>query len=112
MVPADSPAVVVHIMLAVLKQKELKKRIKGRHLLVPERSSIKQPATFQDIWRLQEHLLNEADQADVAIVENMDKEATLREIMKIIMKEISRNYSATASEVFGDRHLSLNLCDK
>lgn len=112
MVPADSSAVVVHIMLAVLKQKELKKRIKGRNLMVPERASIKHPATFQDIWRLQEHLLDEADQADMAIVQNMEKEATLREIMKIVMKEISRNFSATPSEVFGDKHSNAPSCKK
>jgi len=107
-IPDESP-VVVHIMLAVLKQKELKKRIKGRNSLIPQRASIDHPATFQDIWRLQEYLLDEADQADVAIVENRDKEQTLHEIMKIVMNQISKKFSATPAEIFGERH-TVNKC--
>ena len=104
-VPGNSPVVVVHITLAVLKQKELKKRIKGRNVLVPGRSSVEHPATFFDIWRLQEYLLNEADQQDVPIVENRDKEQAMREIMKIVMNKISKKFSISAEGVFGSKHV-------
>ncbi len=103
-VPDGEPVVRVHIMLAVLKQKELKKRIKGRKLLVPKRTSMAHPATFQDIWRLQEYLLDEADQAEVAIVENREKEKTLTEIMKIVMNKISQQFVTTPEDVFGKKH--------
>ncbi|MCK4708257.1 MAG: hypothetical protein KAU21_06545 [Gammaproteobacteria bacterium] len=103
---SDFGPIVVHIMLAVLKQKEVKKRIKGRKLMVPQRSSMEHPATFEDIWRLQEYLLDEADQADVAIVENREKENTIREIMKVVMNKISKKYSTTPAKVFGERHIS------
>lgn len=111
-IPNDQSIVVVHIMLAVLKQKVFKKRIKGRDRLVPDRATGKNPASFQDIWRLQEYLLDEADQADVAIVENREKEQTLREIMEIVMNQISINFSATPAEIFGEKHTVYRSSDR
>ncbi len=101
-IPKDT--LVVHIMLAILKRKDLKKRIKGRNVKVPQRRSQRYPASFEDIWRLQTFLLNEADQAEVPIVENKDKEETMREIMKIVINQLSKHYSASPKEVFGDKH--------
>lgn len=103
-IPKDN-AVVVHIMLAVLKQKDLKKRIKGRNLKVPERKSAGFPDSFEDIWKLQTYLLDEADQEDVAIVDNLEKEETMREIMKIVMNQIAKKYSITPKKLFGDEYL-------
>jgi 2-phosphoglycerate kinase len=100
-IPKDSGVVVVHIMLAVLKQKELKKRIKGRSVEAPQRRSQRYPASFEDIWRLQAFLLNEADQAETPIVVNMDKEEAMQEIMKIVITKLTESHSASPREVFG-----------
>lgn len=103
-VPENSSAVVVHVMLAVLKQKELKKRIKGRKLMVPERYSKGHQESFDDIWRLQSYLLDEADQADIPIVENQNKEDAMQEIMKIVINRLAEKYSVSPQEVFGKNH--------
>ncbi len=107
-VPRENLVVVVHIMLAVLKQKDLKKRIKGRNVKVPQRRSQRYPASFEDIWRLQTFLLNEADQAEVPIVENKNKEETMQEIMKIVIAQLSEGYSSSPKKVFGDMHSASN----
>jgi len=99
-IPKDS-AVVVHLMLAVLNQKDLKKRIKGRNVEVPERQSESLSNYFKPIWKLQNFLLNEADRDDVAIIENMAKEETIREIMKFVIKHISDRFSMSVDDVFG-----------
>lgn len=111
-VPKESAAVVVHIMLAVLKQKELKKRIKGRNVKVPQRRSQRYPASFEDIWRLQTFLLNEADQAEIPIVENKNKEEAMQEIMKIVITRLAESYSASPKEVFGDRYTDFHQSKK
>ena len=103
-IPGDSDVVVVHIMLAVLKQKELKKRIKGRSLRAPQRRSQRYPASFEDIWRLQTFLLNEADQAETPIVVNTDKEEAMQEIMKIVINRLTKSHSARPADVFGEKY--------
>lgn len=103
-VPEESLVVVVPIMLAVLKQKDLKKRIKGRNVKVPQRRSQRYPDSLEDIWRLQTFLLDEADQAEVPIVENKNKEETMQEIMKIVIDQLSETYSSSPEKVFGDMH--------
>ena len=107
-VPMEGLVVVVHIMLAVLKQKELKKRIKGRNVKVPQRRSQRYPASFEDIWRLQTYLLDEADQAETPIVENRNKEESMQEIMKIVINQLSEKYSTSPKEVFGDTHTNFD----
>jgi len=103
-VPQDQDAVVVHVMMAVVKQKELKKRIKGRGLKVPQRRSERYLSNFDDICRLQSYLLDEADEHDVPIVVNDDKEKAIREVMKIVVAHLKEHFSSTPDEVFG-RHI-------
>ena len=107
-IPEDNDAVVIHVMLAVLKQKELKKRIKGRSTNVPQRRSERYLANFDAIWHLQTYLLDEADQHDVPIVVNDDKEKVMQEVMGIIVDHLVKNFSSTPKEVFGLH--TLNSC--
>ena len=100
-IPEDNDAVVIHVMLAVLKQKELKKRIKGRSTNVPQRRSERYLANFEAIWYLQTYLLDEADQHDVPIVVNDDKDKVMQEVMGIIVDHLVKNFSSTPKEVFG-----------
>ncbi|MCP4413243.1 MAG: hypothetical protein GY808_11845 [Gammaproteobacteria bacterium] len=100
-IPKDN-AVVIHIMLAIMQQKELRKRLKGRHVDVPERQPEPLSNHFKPIWQLQNLLLDEADREDVAIIENRNKEETMREIMKFVLKQISDRFSASLEDVFCD----------
>ncbi len=97
----NSDAVVVHLILAILKQKELKKRIKGRNAEVPERQSESLSDYFKPIWTLQNFLLDEADREDVAMIENLSKEETIREIMKLVINHISERFSDSVEDIFG-----------
>jgi len=97
----DQDAVVVHVMLAVLKQKELKKRIKGRSTKVPQRRSERYLSSFDDIFRLQAYLLDEADEHEVPIIVNEDKESVVNDVMKIIVDRLQEDFSSTPDEVFG-----------
>ena len=100
-IPQDHDAVIVHVMLAMLKQKELKKRIKGRGAKIPERRSERYLAHFEDIWRLQTYLLDEADEHQLPIVLNDSKEGAIREIIKIIVDSLIKDFSSTPIKVFG-----------
>lgn len=100
-IPKDNDAVVVHLMLAMLKQKQLKKRIKGRTVEAPQRRSERYMGNFEDIWALQAYLLDEADQAEIPIVVNDEKERVMRETMKIIINRLAKEFTATPKEVFG-----------
>jgi 2-phosphoglycerate kinase len=103
-IPKDQDAIVIHIMLGVLKQKELRKRIKGRGTEVPQRRSERYLANFEDIWRLQAYLLDEADLNRVPIVVNSSKESAMKEVMKIVVDRLEKEFSSTAAEVFGEEH--------
>ena len=103
-IPKDTDAVVVHVMLAMLKQKELKKRIKGRTVEAPQRRSERYMANFEDIWALQAYLLDEADQAEIPIIVNDDKDRAMREIMKIVIRRLAGEFLTTPRDVFGGKH--------
>lgn len=100
-IPQDHEAVIVHVMLAILKKKELKKRIKGRGGKNPHRRSERYLDNFEAIWHLQSHLLDEADQHDVPIVVNNNKDTAIREIMKIVVDSLMKDFSTTPVKVFG-----------
>ncbi len=85
-------AIVVPIMLGVLKQKKLRARIKGRSKEAPERHSRRHAKNFTSIWSLQSFLLSEADRAGVPIIENDDREKTIREIMLTISARLESDF--------------------
>ena len=82
-------AVIVLIMLGVLKQSELRSRIKGRREEAPDRRSKRYLAHFDSICRLQSFLLSEADKAHATIIPNDDKETAVQEIMRTIMDKLA-----------------------
>lgn len=97
-----SDAVIVPVMLAVLKRKQLQKRIKGRGTEAPQRSSKRYLEHFDQIWSLQSLLLSEADHADISIVINDDRDKVVREIMRSIIDDLAKNFKASPREVFGE----------
>ncbi|MDH3587847.1 MAG: AAA family ATPase, partial [Gammaproteobacteria bacterium] len=94
-------AIVVPVVLAVLKQKELRKRIKGRGTQAPRRRARRYLREFDSIWRLQSFLLSEADRCEVPIVSNMDKEKALHEVVTVVIDRLSGVFKGDPREVFG-----------
>ena len=99
-------ALVVPVMLAVLDRDELKKRIRGRGGVTPQRRAERYLKSFDAIWRLQSVLLDEADRARVPILENNDKDKVFREVMRHIIGILSQGFSRTPVQVFKRRPLN------
>ena len=99
-VPTETDAVVVPVMLAVLKPEKLRKRIRGRGSDVPERRAERYLGQFDFVWRLQSYLLSEADRLSVPIIANDDKEKVIREIMRILIGTVSKEFERKPEEVF------------
>ena len=93
-------AVVIPIMLGVLKRKQLQQRIQGRGADVPERRASRYLKHFDEIWRLQSYLLSEADRANKPIVINNDRDKVFREIMRITIETLAKDFSASPQDVF------------
>jgi 2-phosphoglycerate kinase len=99
-IPQDSDALIAPIMLAVLKRKDLKERIKGRGTRAPERRSERYLQHFDEIWRLQSFLLSEADRTKTPIIVNADRDKVVREIMRTVIDMLSKDFSLSAEEIF------------
>ena len=101
----DPDAVIETIMLAVLKPKRLRRYIRGRGRQSPHRRAERYLENFDDIWRLQAHLLDQADQAGIPIIANNDREEVFRKIMLHVIDRLSVGFAATPREVFGGQIL-------
>ncbi|MFC1688147.1 AAA family ATPase [Pseudomonadota bacterium] len=99
--PEGSDAIVVHAMLAVLKPKELKARLRGRGVDVPQRRSKRYLNKFESVWSLQSFLLSEADRCDVPIITNQDKEKATQQIILHVVHELADHFKGGPEEVFG-----------
>ena len=99
-IPKDSGAVVVHVMLAVLNPERLRDRITRRGAQVEDRRAERYLENFEEIWRLQSHLLSEADRWQVPIILNNNKEQVIRDLMRTIVDRLLVDFSATPREVF------------
>lgn len=100
MVPADSDAIVVPIMLAVLNQDRLRDRFRGRGEQVDQRRAERYLEHFDSIWRLQSFLLSEADRMQIPIVVNNHREQLIRDVMTTIVGSLSAQLTAEPKEVF------------
>jgi 2-phosphoglycerate kinase len=100
MIPEDSDAVVVPIVLAVLSRKTLRKRLLGRGRVVAARRAERYLDHFDEIWQLQSQLLSEADRHGVPIIPNTSKEDVVQHVITIIINALDRDFTATLAEVF------------
>ena len=98
----ESDAIAVHVTLAVLKSSELKARLRGRSIQEPKRRAKRYLKNFNSIWRLQSFLLSEADRYDAPIITNDDREKAVNQVIITVNDELSRQFSGTPAEVFGD----------
>lgn len=96
----DGDIVVVPVMLGILKQGVLRKRIRGRGGKVPQRRAERYLENFDAIWQLQAYLLSEADKEQVSIVANESRDSTVAEILSIIADTLSDRLNPTLKQVF------------
>ena len=93
-------AVIVPIMLAVLKQDQLKQQLRGRGVVAPERESSQYLSHFEQIWELQSYLLSEADNSTMNIITNDEKEKTTARVMRAINEVLAKDFKAKMDDVF------------
>ena len=99
-VPADSGAIVIPIMLAVLNPHQLRQRFMGRGQQVDRRRAERYLENFSSIWRLQAHLLSEADRGGIPIIVNNDRQQVIRDVMTVIVDALMGPLSADPEAVF------------
>ena len=95
--------IVVPVVLGILKQEMLRKRIRGRGGTVPHRRAERYLENFDAIWQLQSYLLAEADREKMPIVANEEKDATVAEILQIIGDKLAAKLEPTLKQVFPAR---------
>lgn len=99
--PEGSDVIKVYVMLAVLKSKNLKSRLRGRGVEEPQREAERYLNSLDSIWSLQSFLLSEADRCDVPIITTEDKETAIRQIVQQVNAELTKHFTGTAEQVFG-----------
>lgn len=98
--PPDSDAVVVPIMLASLRKSALRERIVGRGRQASQRRAERYLKHFDDIWHMQSFLLTEADKRDVPIIENVVLERTVQLVVTTVIDALGSERGLTPGEVF------------
>ena len=101
-IPKDNDAIVISVMLAVLKPRELRRRLKGRGAHAVQRRAERYLKHFDAIWQLQSFLLSEADQYEIPIISNDNKKNASQQMMAIISEELSRQFPGELSTAFND----------
>ena len=91
---------VVPLMLAIIKRKDLHKRISGRGEESTLRRAKRYLKNFDAILALQNFLLDDADQQNIPIIHNEDQEETIEQVMLAINDVLAPHFATTESELF------------
>jgi 2-phosphoglycerate kinase len=94
-------AILVHVTLAVLKAADLKSRLRGRGVEVPQRRAKRYLNSFDSIWRLQSFLLAEADRCDTPIITNNDKDKAIQQLIQQVNFALAEHFHGTPESIFG-----------
>jgi 2-phosphoglycerate kinase len=94
-IASRSEALVVPIVLAVLKKKQLRRHLLGRGQQIASRRSERYLSNFDLIWELQSYLLAEADRLNIPIVINDDEDESVRLIMQTISEYVTESTSSS-----------------
>ena len=100
-VPEDLDVIKVYVMLAVLKSKKIKARLKGRSVDAPRRKAERYLNNLESIWSMQSFLLSEADRCNVPIVTSEDKEKAILQITRLVNAELAKHFTGSVKKVFG-----------
>jgi 2-phosphoglycerate kinase len=100
-IPETTEAINIFITLAVLNRQRLQDRFRGRGEKIDTRRAERYLDHFDSIWRLQSHLLSEADQAQTPIIINDNKEQVIHDVMVTVVDHLAEGFSATPEQVFG-----------
>jgi len=100
-VPEDSDVISVYVMLALLKSKKIKARLKGRGKDAPSRPSGRYLNNLDAIWSMQSFLLSEADRCNVPIVTSENREKAVLQITRQVNTELGKRFQGSPGEVFG-----------
>jgi 2-phosphoglycerate kinase len=68
--------------------------------IVPQRRADRYLRHFDEIWGLQSYLLSEADRANIPIVINNSRDKVFREIMRITIETLAKDFNNTPKAVF------------
>ena len=96
----DADVIVVPVMLAILNPEQLRERFHGRGEECVDRRAERYLEYFPAIWRLQTHLLSEADHRRIPIIVNYNREQVVRDVLATIIQALSNRLTATPAEVF------------
>ena len=100
MVPSNSNAIVIPIMMAVLNQYRLQDRFRGRGEKAVQRRAKRYLDNFDSIWRLQSYLLSEADRHQIPIIVSESREKTIRNVMNTIIGALYVQLNVEPNDVF------------
>lgn len=100
-VPEDGEPIALHATLAVVKPKELRRRLRGRSNTEPKRAAKRYMKSFDDIWALQATVLGEAEKHETAIILNHNMETAVLQIVNTINHKLSEHFVGKPADVFG-----------
>lgn len=85
-------AVVVPLVLAVTTIGRLDDQLKRRSREEPDRDSKRHRATLDGIWDLQEFMVDQAEQAGIAVIGNWDLDETVEKVIDEVMRRIMQRF--------------------
>ena len=91
-------AVVIPIMLATMKKDLLRKQLKRRGREKNKRQASHYLDNLDDIWELQSWLLDEADKAEVPIIENWYIEDTVSAALDLVIGVLMKHFPSLPDE--------------
>lgn len=99
-IPTEPDVIVIPIMLAAANPESLRSRFRGRGEQSVHRRAERYLTNFYSIWRLQAHLLSEADRCQIPVIVNDSRERVVQEVMATIVRTLQTQLSAKPTEVF------------
>ena len=93
-------AIVIPLMVGVLKRKSLRKQLSGRGSTNKSRRAERYLRHFDDIWNLQQYLLEESEAHDVTVINNENLDDAIAQIMDVVSAELANYYSGKPKDVF------------
>ncbi len=95
----DADAIVVPILFAVFDKKQLKQQIKGRSKITKTRRAKRYLDHFDAIWQMQSMLASEADDLDIAVIENKGPTRAVNRVTQLVMDAAAKRLKQRIDEL-------------